>query len=122
MLYISGSSFINGLLLICVCLVCNFAPLCYARLLRLFNTITVTVTDTVLGDVSWVVHPATICRNPKVTAINSCIEADLTGQVCADSIGTRMYSGNDFFLSFGFFFLSLISAIYLRVKERSQVK
>ncbi|CAH2059638.1 unnamed protein product, partial [Iphiclides podalirius] len=30
---------------------------------------------------------------PTMTAINSCIEVDLTGQVCADSIGTRMYSG-----------------------------
>jgi acyl-CoA hydrolase len=29
----------------------------------------------------------------KVTAINSCIEVDLTGQVCADSIGEVMYSG-----------------------------
>lgn len=28
-----------------------------------------------------------------MTAINSCIEVDLTGQICSDSIGTRMYSG-----------------------------
>lgn len=34
-----------------------------------------------------------IARNPKMTAINSCIEVDLTGQVCSDSIGTRFYSG-----------------------------
>ena len=34
-----------------------------------------------------------ICQNPKVTAINSAIEVDLTGQVCADSIGYRIYSG-----------------------------
>jgi len=34
-----------------------------------------------------------ICKNPKVTAINSAIEVDLTGQVCADSIGHRIYSG-----------------------------
>lgn len=34
-----------------------------------------------------------IRRNPKVTAINSAIEVDLTGQVVADSIGTRQYSG-----------------------------
>lgn len=34
-----------------------------------------------------------IRRNPKVTAINSAIEVDLTGQVVADSIGTRLYSG-----------------------------
>ena len=36
---------------------------------------------------------AIIRRNPKVTAINSAIEIDLTGQVCADSIGTHQYSG-----------------------------
>lgn len=34
-----------------------------------------------------------ISRNPKVTAINSAIEIDLTGQVCADTIGTRQFSG-----------------------------
>jgi len=34
-----------------------------------------------------------IKRNPKVVAINSAIEIDLTGQVCADSIGSRIYSG-----------------------------
>jgi acyl-CoA hydrolase len=36
---------------------------------------------------------ATIRENPRVTAINSAIEIDLTGQVCADSIGHRIYSG-----------------------------
>lgn len=36
---------------------------------------------------------AVIRQNPKVTAINSAIEVDLTGQVVADSIGARMYSG-----------------------------
>lgn len=34
-----------------------------------------------------------IRMNPKVVAINSAIEVDLTGQVCADSIGHRIYSG-----------------------------
>lgn len=34
-----------------------------------------------------------IKQNPKMVAINSAIEIDLTGQVCADSIGSRMYSG-----------------------------
>jgi acyl-CoA hydrolase len=34
-----------------------------------------------------------ISQNPKVTAINSAIEVDITGQVCADSIGHRIYSG-----------------------------
>jgi acyl-CoA hydrolase len=36
---------------------------------------------------------ALIRKNPKVTAINSALEVDLTGQVCADSIGHRVYSG-----------------------------
>lgn len=36
---------------------------------------------------------ALIRRNPKVTAINSAIEIDLTGQVCADSIGAYQFSG-----------------------------
>jgi 4-hydroxybutyrate CoA-transferase len=34
-----------------------------------------------------------IRKNPRVTAINSALELDLTGQVCADSIGHRIYSG-----------------------------
>ena len=36
---------------------------------------------------------AQIRKNPKMVAINSAIEVDLTGQVCADSIGAKMYSG-----------------------------
>lgn len=44
-------------------------------------------------DIAYVNDTAVIRRNPKVTAINSAIEVDLTGQVCADSIGTRQYSG-----------------------------
>lgn len=44
-------------------------------------------------DVAYVNDTAVIRRNPKVTAINSAIEVDLTGQVCADSIGTKLYSG-----------------------------
>ena len=47
----------------------------------------------VLLDVAYTNDTAVIRRNPKVTAINSAIEIDLTGQVCADSIGARMYSG-----------------------------
>jgi len=34
-----------------------------------------------------------IRQNPKMIAINSAIEVDLTGQVCADSIGAKLYSG-----------------------------
>jgi acyl-CoA hydrolase len=44
-------------------------------------------------DCAYVNDTAVIRRNPKVTAINSAIEIDLTGQVCADSIGTRHFSG-----------------------------
>ena len=44
-------------------------------------------------DVAYVNSTNVICRNPKVTAINSAIEVDITGQVCADSIGTKLYSG-----------------------------
>ncbi|RYZ45025.1 MAG: acetyl-CoA hydrolase/transferase family protein [Sphingobacteriales bacterium] len=44
-------------------------------------------------DVSFVNDTAVIRRNPKVTAINSAIEIDFTGQVCADSIGTYQFSG-----------------------------
>lgn len=44
-------------------------------------------------DIDYVNEPSVIKRNPKVVAINSAIEVDLTGQVCADSIGTFQYSG-----------------------------
>jgi acyl-CoA hydrolase len=46
-----------------------------------------------LLDITYVNDTAVIRRNPKVTAINSAIEVDFTGQVCADSIGIRQYSG-----------------------------
>jgi len=42
---------------------------------------------------SFVNDTAVIRKNPKMVAINSAIEVDLTGQVCADSIGAKMYSG-----------------------------
>jgi 4-hydroxybutyrate CoA-transferase len=44
-------------------------------------------------DVAYVNDPSIICRNPKTVAINSAIEVDVFGQVCADSIGTKHYSG-----------------------------
>lgn len=44
-------------------------------------------------DISYVNDTSIIRRNPRVTAINSAIEIDLTGQVCADSIGTYQFSG-----------------------------
>ncbi len=49
--------------------------------------------DVALCDIAWVNDTAVIRRNPRATAINSALEVDLTGQVCADSIGTRQYSG-----------------------------
>ena len=44
-------------------------------------------------DIDYVNDTAVIRQNPKVTAINSAIEIDITGQVCSDSIGTYQYSG-----------------------------
>jgi len=44
-------------------------------------------------DIAYVNDTSVIRQNPKATAINSAIEIDLTGQVCADSIGTYQYSG-----------------------------
>ena len=44
-------------------------------------------------DIDYVNNPHVIRQNPKVIAINSAIEVDLTGQVCADSIGEYQYSG-----------------------------
>lgn len=46
-----------------------------------------------MRDIAYVNDTAIIRQNPRATAINSAIEVDLTGQVCADSIGPRMYSG-----------------------------
>lgn len=44
-------------------------------------------------DIEYVNNTKVIKQNPKVTAINSAMEIDVTGQVCADSIGTYHYSG-----------------------------
>ncbi|MDM7923156.1 MAG: acetyl-CoA hydrolase/transferase C-terminal domain-containing protein [Pyrinomonadaceae bacterium] len=44
-------------------------------------------------DIGYVNDTSVIRRNPKATAINSAIEVDLTGQVCADSIGMMQFSG-----------------------------
>jgi acyl-CoA hydrolase len=46
-----------------------------------------------MRDIAYTNDPAIIARNPKVVSINSATEIDLTGQVCADSIGERIYSG-----------------------------
>ncbi|XP_033324822.1 succinyl-CoA:acetate/propanoyl-CoA:succinate CoA transferase [Megalopta genalis] len=43
--------------------------------------------------VDYVNDPKVVAKQPNMTAINSCIEVDLTGQICSDSIGPKMYSG-----------------------------
>ena len=49
--------------------------------------------DIIIKDVAWTNDPFVIAQNPKVMSINSCLEIDLTGQICADSIGTKIFSG-----------------------------
>ncbi len=49
--------------------------------------------STVQLEIDYVNKPNNIARNPKVAAINSAVEIDLSGQVCADSIGTKIISG-----------------------------
>lgn len=49
--------------------------------------------DIVIKDVAWTNDPERIAANPAVMSINSCLEIDLTGQICADSIGERIFSG-----------------------------
>jgi len=44
-------------------------------------------------EIDYVNHPNNISRNDKVVAINSAVEVDLTGQICADSVGHRIISG-----------------------------
>lgn len=44
-------------------------------------------------DIAYINNPEIIARNTRVTAINSAVEIDLTGQVCADSIGSHIISG-----------------------------
>lgn len=46
-----------------------------------------------MKDVGYTNDPFLIAQNPKVTAINSALQIDLTGQICADSLGTKFYSG-----------------------------
>ncbi len=46
-----------------------------------------------LHPTEYVNDPFRIAQNDRMVAINSAIEVDLTGQVCADSIGPRLYSG-----------------------------
>lgn len=46
-----------------------------------------------MRDVAYTNDPRIIMRQDNMIAVNSAIEVDLTGQVCSDSIGTRIYSG-----------------------------
>ena len=46
-----------------------------------------------MKDVAYTNDPFIIAQNPKFCAINSALQIDLTGQVCADSLGTKFYSG-----------------------------
>lgn len=49
--------------------------------------------DVAMMDVGYTNDPFIISQNPRMTAINSATQIDLTGQVCADSIGLKFYSG-----------------------------
>lgn len=44
-------------------------------------------------DVGYTNDPFVIAQQPKMTAINSALQVDITGQVCADSLGTKFFSG-----------------------------
>ena len=49
--------------------------------------------NVLMKDIRYTNDPAIIAKNPKMTCINSATEVDFTGQIVADSIGTRIYSG-----------------------------
>jgi acyl-CoA hydrolase len=49
--------------------------------------------DVLMRDIKYVNDPFVIRRNPHMKAINSATEVDITGQISADSIGTRIFSG-----------------------------
>lgn len=49
--------------------------------------------NVLVQDIGYTNNPYIIARNPKVASINAAIQIDLTGQVCADSFGTRIISG-----------------------------
>ena len=50
--------------------------------------------DVLMKDVGYTNSPAVIASNPRVVALNSAIQIDLSGQVCSDSMGTRIFSGS----------------------------
>lgn len=49
--------------------------------------------DVLIKTVDYVNNPAVICRNPKVVAINSCLQVDFNGQVNSESMGVKQFSG-----------------------------
>ena len=49
--------------------------------------------EVLLKDVEYTNDPFIIAQQPKMTSINSAIQIDLSGQVCADSLGDKIYSG-----------------------------
>lgn len=49
--------------------------------------------DVQMRDIAYTNNPWVISQNPHMKAINSATEVDLTGQICADSIGMRIFSG-----------------------------
>ncbi len=49
--------------------------------------------EVLMMDVGYTNDPFVISKNPKMTAINSALQVDLTGQVCSDSLGIKFYSG-----------------------------
>ena len=79
---------------------CNYKDISRGRVLATFLLGSKRLYDFVddnpfieLKESSYVNDSAKIRKNPKMVAINSAIEVDVTGQVCADSIGSKMYSG-----------------------------
>lgn len=49
--------------------------------------------DVLMMDIGYTNNPNIIAKNPKVASINAAIQIDITGQVCADSLGLRIISG-----------------------------
>ncbi|MBO4758165.1 MAG: 4-hydroxybutyrate CoA-transferase, partial [Bacteroidales bacterium] len=49
--------------------------------------------DVLMKDIAYTNNPWIIAQNPRMKAINSATEVDFTGQISADSIGTRIFSG-----------------------------
>ncbi len=49
--------------------------------------------DVLMRTVDYVNNPAVICQNPKVVAINSCLQVDFNGQVNSESMGPKQFSG-----------------------------